>query len=74
MKIGDIVRYNTGDTRKLHDNDPALGRVCAHEKYADDQDNAREWWYVRWFSDDGMPESAPVKHHLNELVPAGRAD
>ncbi len=69
MNIGTIVRYNTGDTRKLHDSegDHALGRVNGHEIYRDDN-GTREWCYVNWFGDDGKPSGGDTKHSPRELV------
>lgn len=42
------------------------GRIVAHEIYRDDN-GTRSWWYVRWFNDDGKPDSEPMKHAAEEL-------
>lgn len=66
--IGSIVRYNAPEPEG--ERHWSRGRVIANEHYEDDN-GVRKWVYVRWYSDDGKPESSTITVHENELVLAG---
>jgi len=67
LQVGDFVRLVVPDDRR-HDAS-ARGRVTAYEKYTDDQ-GTRTWIYVRWFNDDGKPDSEQMRHSYDELEKA----
>lgn len=46
----------------------AYGIIVALETYTDGN-GTREWIYVRWINGDGKPDSEPLKHSIDELVP-----
>ena len=65
LSIGDLVRYST--LRRTDPFDCAYGRIIAIEKYTDSQ-ASKVWYYVRWISPDGKPDSEPQKCDPDELV------
>jgi len=69
MKIGDIVRFDTGGVRetKAAMEELTFGRIVG-KKTHEDGNGKRVWWQVRWFDEDGRPEAEEMELCAADLI------